>query len=108
MRVDPRGFGNNRSVDVAGYPPGFPQQRNAATEQIPAVGVLPAGVGVGVGVADVAEAGRAEQGVGDGVQHRVRVRVPDQTLRVRDADPAEDERPTFREAVRIVTTAHTE
>ena len=57
--------------------------------------VLVGRVGVGVGVADVAEAGGAEQGVGHGVQHDVGVAVAGQAARVLDADAAEDQRPAL-------------
>jgi hypothetical protein len=49
-------------------------------------------VGVGVEVTDVAEAGGAEQGVGDGVQNDVGVAMAEQAARVLDAHAAEDER----------------
>ena len=69
------------------------------------VGVLPPRVGVGVRVADVAEAGRPQQRVGDGVQHHVGVAVADQAAAVLDADAAQHQRPAFRETVRVVTGA---
>ena len=51
-------------------------------------------------------AGGAEQRVGDRVQHHVGVGVADEALRVRDDDPAEDERPAFGQPVRVVSAAN--
>ena len=77
-------------------------------EEEPRVGILPARVGVGVELADVAEAGGAEQGVGDGVQHHVGVGMADQAARMLDADAAQDQRPAFGQPVRVVPDADPE
>ena len=52
-------------------------------------------------LADVAEAGRAEERIGDGVQQRVRVRVAQQTARVRNRHPAQHQRPADHQRVRV-------
>ena len=87
---------------LTGRQPGWFSLASVSRQEQPRVGVLPARVGVGVGVADVAEAGGAEQGVGDGVQHHVGVGVADQPARVLDRHAAEDQRPALDQAVRVV------
>jgi hypothetical protein len=70
-----------------------------------AVRVAVGGVGVGVGVPDVADAGSAQEGVRQGVQDHVRVRVAVEAAGMLDADAAEDERAAGNEAVRVVAGA---
>ena len=57
--------------------------------------------------ADVAERRRAEQGVRDGVQQYIGIRMAEQPERMRDFHPADDELAPFDEAVHIVTHAKT-
>ena len=52
-------------------------------------------------LADVAKAGRAEQGVGDGMEHHVGVAVPSETAVVRNRDSAEHNRPFAGEGVDV-------
>ncbi len=66
---------------------------------------MPFGVGIGIGVANIAEAGRAEQGVGDGVQHHIGVAMPGEAARVRNADAAKQQRPAFFQAMSVVTNS---
>ena len=79
----------------------LPTSHSAATrlhhpgEQVGAVGAGVGGVVVGKVGADVAEAGRAEQGVADGVGDRVGVAVAGQAAAL-DGDAAEDKRATRR------------
>jgi hypothetical protein len=46
------------------------------------------GIGVGKGVADVAQAGRAKKGIGDGVQNDIGVAMANQAARMRDVHTA--------------------
>ena len=55
--------------------------------------------------ADVAGRRRAENGVGDRVAHRVRVRMPVESFVERDRDAAEDQRPPCHEAMQVVAVA---
>ena len=76
-------------------------RRAAFGEQRERVGAAVLRVGVGEVMADVAERGGAEQGIGDRVAERVGVGVAEQAVRVRDLDAAEDELPAGDEGVRV-------
>ena len=67
---------------------------------------LPLRVGVGIMLADIAQAGGAQQGVGDGVADDVGVGVPDQPARMLDPQPAQDQRPALAQPMRVVTDPH--
>ena len=73
-----RRLAHHGAVDVADGPPGVGDDGADLGEQVDAVGAAPARVGVGEVLADVAEAGGAEQRVGDGVGHGVGVAVAGQ------------------------------
>ena len=66
---------HDRAVDVLGRPPGGPHVGDRPAQQADRVGARQRGVGVGEVLADVAQAGRAEQGVGDRVGDDVGVAV---------------------------------
>ena len=55
--------------------------------------------------ADVAERRRAKQRVNDGVQQHVGVGMAEQTERVRDLDPADDELAALGQLVRVPALA---
>ena len=58
-------------------------------------------VGVGIVLADVAEAGRAEEGVGHGVQTTSASECPTSPADARSAAP-QDQRPALGQPVRVV------
>jgi hypothetical protein len=70
------------------------------------IAILVARIGVRERVADVAEAGSAEKGVSECVEHNVGVAMADEAARVVDLDAAEDERAAWAEAVRVMTDAN--
>ena len=72
-------------------------------EQPAAVEPLPLRVGVGEELADVAERGGAEQGVGDRVEDDVGVGVAGQAALVVDPDAAEDQRAALDQPMGVVT-----
>jgi hypothetical protein len=74
-------------------------------EQEGAVGPGVAGVGVGEELADVAEGGGAQEGVGEGVEDDVGVGVADEALLEGDVDAAEDQAAALRETVGVVSEA---
>ena len=79
-RREPRIFGRSRITVTSTLPTSKPRaatSRAAAREQIEARRVLPARIGVRKVPADVAEAGRAENRVGDGVADDVGVGMPE-------------------------------
>ena len=79
--------------------PGYLGEHRA--QQVHGVGVAPPLVGVGEVLADVAEAGRAEQRVDDRVGQDVGVGVALEAELARDLDAAEDQRPPGGEAVGV-------
>jgi hypothetical protein len=58
--------------------------------------------------ADVAQRGRAEERVGDGVQQRIGVGMAQQALLVRDGDAAQDQRAAFDQGVAVIALADAE
>ena len=70
-----RVVGDHRSIDVARLPPRLAHPAGGLGEQLDAVGAGPRRVGVGEVLADVAQPGRAQQGVGAGVGDDVGVAV---------------------------------
>ena len=65
-------------------------------QELEAVGAFPARIGIGKMHADVAESGRAQQCVGDGVRKHVGVGVAFQPKFARDGDAAQDQRAARR------------
>jgi hypothetical protein len=88
---------DHRAVDVDRPPAGLPHRRQRARQQHHGIGAGELGGGVGEMAADVAQAGGAEQRVGDGVRQRVGIRMAQQAVAVRDAHAAEDQRAAFDE-----------
>ena len=79
-------------------------------QQLDRVGAGQRRIGVGEALADVAETGRAEQRVGDGVGDGVAVAVPDETGHIGEHAAAEHERPlrVVAEAVDVEALADAE
>ena len=77
-RRELRRLQHDRAVDVAGRPPRRPHVGDGPAQQLEAVGAGEGGIGVGEVLADVAEAGGAEERIGDGVGDRVGVAVAGQ------------------------------
>lgn len=67
---------------------------------------LPLRIAVGEEDADLAQRGRAEQGVGDGVAEDVAIGVSEQAECVRDVDRSEDERASGNEPVEVIAAAN--
>jgi hypothetical protein len=59
-------------------------------------------LGVGKQLANVAQRGGSQQGVGDGVQQDIGIAMADQVLVVGDVDPAEPERSARRKPMSVV------
>ena len=76
VRAEPGLLADHRGVEVANGPAVLAEEAADLGQQLDRVGVAPALVAVGVVLADVAQAGRAQQGVDDGVGEGVRVRAP--------------------------------
>ena len=75
-------------------------------QQPGAVEPLPFRVGVGIVLADVAQAGGAEQGVGHRVQTTSASECPSQPARVVDPDAPQDQRTPLDQPMRVVPDPH--
>jgi hypothetical protein len=74
---------------------------------MPAVGPRPLRIGIGKQAADVTQAGRAKQGIGDRVQQHIGVRMTEQPLMVRNLDAAENQFATGRKGMHVESLADT-
>jgi hypothetical protein len=68
-----RRFSDERGVDIPGNPAGRSRQADGLAQQMLAIGVAEALVGGWEMLTDVAQRGRAEDRVGDGVEEDVSV-----------------------------------
>ena len=103
VRRDLGRFGDQGRVDVDDARAAAFEDVRHAREDVRAGDALDGGVRVGKMVADVGGGDRAQQRVGDGVDEHVGVRMAFESLGMRDLDPAEKERPAFREGMNVVT-----
>jgi len=101
-------LGDQRRIDIDRPPAALGQQRHGAPQQDAAVGALVARVGIGKMAADIAQRHGAEQGIGDRVQQRIGVGMPEQPRGMRYLDTAEDELATCDQLVNVVTLAYPE
>jgi hypothetical protein len=99
---EPGGFGDDLAVRLGQGETTLADEIMRRPEQLHGVRVLPPRVGVGKELADVAGAGGAEDRIGEGVRHRVGIRVPDEAVGVRHGDATEDERAPRDEAMGVV------
>src|SRR5215207_8069585 len=102
MRSDARRFREDSGVDIPGNPTRLPCQAGDLAQQMLAVSVSEALIGGREVLADVTERRRAEDGVGDGVEQHIGVRMPFQPPIVRDLDAAEDQAAPGRKAMSVV------
>ena len=91
-------------IDVAvdRPPPGLLDPVDDLRQQPGAVQPLPLRIGVGIVLADIAQAGGPQQGVGHRVADDVGVGVPDQSPRMLDPEPAQDQRSPLAQPMRVV------
>ncbi len=75
MRGEPGRLGDDDGVEVADFEAALARELDRARHEERAVGALPGGIGIGELLAQGTEAGRAEDGVGDGMEQRVSVGV---------------------------------
>ena len=85
--------------------PSLAHQCRDVPHQLAAGDAAKALVGVRKMLADITDPHGAEDGVADGVQHDIAVRVPEQAARAVDADAAQHERAPLDEAVQVVAVA---
>src|SRR5262249_53151998 len=95
----------NYRVDVYDPPSILTEPSQRFVDEQAGIAITVNRVGVREDVADVTEAGCAEQGIGQRVQHDVRVAVASQPARMLDADTAENQRSAFHQSVCVVSDA---
>src|SRR5579872_4068519 len=83
-------------------PSGF-RQLSGVAEEDETVAAFPTRVGVGEMHSDIAQCGRAQNGIGDGVRQHVRVRVAFQSEFAGDGDSAQNQRAAGGDAVDVPT-----
>src|SRR5262245_3073712 len=88
-------LGEEDHIHIDRSPTLLVQPPEGAAEEQDGIGVAPGGVGVWVGIANIAETGGPEQGVGQGMKNDVGVTVAIQPARILDADTAENKRTPF-------------
>ena len=107
VRGDFGRLGDHRGIHIAHPPASGTHRGQRATQQYAAIGAAQTLVAIGKHAADIAETRGAEQGVGDGVQQRVGVRVAVETGRMRDVHATEDQLAPGDQGVNVVTLADT-
>jgi len=108
MRRDPRLLADHDAVGVDELEAGVPHLPVRRGEQDERVGAPVALVVGRKERTDVAEPGRSEERVGEGMRHDVSVRMADESPRMVDAHAAENERDALAERVRIDAEADAE
>ena len=86
--------------------PGPANALDRAGEHVGRIAIAVAWIGVGEPLANIAQGGRSEHRVGYGVQQYVGVAVTDGMSIVRNVDAAQPQRPTRRQAVRIMANSN--
>ena len=101
-------FGEDDAVEVDDVEPVVTDATDRLVDEIAAVAVAIFRGGVGEQASDVGFGDRPEQCIGDGVEQHVGVAVTDRVDFGGDLDPADPERATVAEAVRVITEADTD
>lgn len=102
------GLGHDGNVYVANGVAALGKEAHTFAEEEAGVGAAIALVGVGEVVADVAEGGGAEKGIGEGVEGHVGIAVAEQAFFVGDFYAAHYEFTAFHEAVHVEAVANSE
>lgn len=84
-------LGNDGAVQIADLPAGLAHAPVGLGQQHHGVRALELGRGVGEELADIAQRGRTQQGVGDGMRQGVGVGVAQQAMGMRNGDAAQDQ-----------------
>ena len=96
-------LGVDCAVEIDRLPASFPDTSQGVGQEPGRVGSGESGVCVWESIADVAEASGSQQGIGNGMQQDVRIAVAQQAAVEVDFDPAQDQGPVGRKAMRIVS-----
>lgn len=103
-----RPFEPDGNVDIDDGVPGGSERLAHSTQEEQARSVLPTRRRVGEMPPDVAEGGRPQQGVTDGVGEHVAIGMADRTFLKRDPHTAQDQLAACHESVKIVPNAGTQ
>ena len=106
MRLQLRCLCYDDSVHVADGKPCRADKPSRLGQEFPAVCARIVWVGIGKMLPDVAKRRRSEEGVGNGVQQHIRIRVPQQPLFIRYIHAAEDELASLHQSMHVVADTH--
>lgn len=98
---------DNGDVEIIGAIAGLADVFSGLAEEEQGGGIFPARVGIGKKVADIAQAGGTEKGVGGGVAEDIGIGMTDEPARVIEADAAKGERTALGKPVDIVAETDT-
>ncbi len=101
-------LGKHDAIDVCDLPAGPGHGLAGLLEHVGRVASAVDRIGIGKHLADVAQGGRAQDGVGHGVQQHVGVAVPDEPAVVGDIDAAQPQWAAGSEPVRVVSDSDAE
>ena len=102
-----RTLGQQCGIDVFDPEAGIPDQCGDMGEQISAGGSGKALVGIREPQSDVPERGRAEQGIHNGVQQDIGIRMAEQSLFKRNGNASENQRTSLDEPMDVVSVTYT-
>jgi len=95
-------LGNNSGIHVAGSESPLPQFRYDLAQEDAAVDSLQLRIGIGKMSADIAQPGRTQQGIAQGMDEHIPIRMRDQPLFVRNGDAAQHHMIPITEPVGII------
>jgi hypothetical protein len=102
VRSDTWRFGEEGGVDIGGHPADFSYQPDTLAQEFLTVGISKALIVWWKVLANIAQRGRAEDGVGDSVEEDVGIGVPLESPLVWDFHPTERQSAPLCEAVDVV------
>ena len=92
----------NCCINVSNTPVFFFKQYRNFFKQQPAVGIFKIRIIIGKIITDIAQAGSSQQGIHDSMDQHIGIRMPQQTLMVRNLNPANDQLTPLGKPVYIV------
>ena len=95
-------LGMNDDVAIDGPPSGLLDLLDDLRQQPRAVQPAPLRIGIRVVFPDIAQPGRPQERIGHRMANHVRVGVPQQSARVLDPEPTQDQRPPLAQPMRVV------
>jgi hypothetical protein len=105
MRAKLRALKDHNGVDMLDGKPPFVKKLANVFEKVKAVRAFPFGIAIREMRANVAEAGRAEERIANGVREDVAIGMPDRPLAEGNYDAADDEIAASGEAMQVVANS---